>query len=62
LVGIFPNERSLLRLVGALLLEQNDERAVTRRYMSQKSLAEIHATEDQATSRPVLHPVAVPVH
>ncbi len=35
----FPNEAAIVRLVGALLLEQNDEYAIQKRYMSLESLA-----------------------
>ena len=36
-----PNEAAIVRLVGALLLEQNDEWALCRRYMSLETLAEL---------------------
>jgi len=42
-VGIFPNDAALLRLAGMLLLEQNDEWLVGRRYLSESSMAMVLA-------------------
>jgi transposase-like protein len=44
-VGIFPNDLSVIRLVGALLIEQNDEWLLTRGYLSKESIALV--LEDQ---------------
>lgn len=52
-VQIFPNEAAIVRLVGALLLEQNDEWAVSRRYMSLETLASL-------SDDPVVRPTAIP--
>ena len=52
-VGIFPNEAAITRLVGALLLEQNDEWAVQRsRYITLESIAPI--SDDPLVSLPTL--------
>jgi putative transposase len=47
-VGIFPNDASITRLVGALLLEQSDEWSLQRRYMQLEGL---QALADNQTAR-----------
>jgi transposase-like protein len=51
-VGIFPNEAAITRLVGAILLEQNDEWAVQRaRYITLESIAPVG--DDPTISLPI---------
>ena len=63
-VGIFPNQAAITRLVGAILLEQNDEWAVQRaRYMTLETIAPLSddpIVGDPAAGRPTFP--ALPEH
>ena len=52
-VGIFPNDEAIVRLVGSILLEQNDEWAVQRgRYMTLETIAGL--SDDLAIGLPAM--------
>src|SRR6202451_1909028 len=50
-VGIYPNDRALIRLAGMLLIEQNDEWLVQRRYLSDHSIRLVLSAERTDNSR-----------
>ena len=53
MVGIFPNKDAIVRLIGVILLEQNDEWAVRRvRYMTLETIAPL--SDDPTVSLPAI--------
>jgi|SRR5579884_273111 len=44
-VGIYPNDKALIRLAGMLLVEQTDEWLVQRRYLSETSIRQVLSTQ-----------------
>ena len=57
-VGIFPDDRALIRLAGMLCIEANDEWLVGRRYLSAESISLVLAGRDDHTDKEIKEEVA----
>lgn len=60
-VGIFPDEKSIMRLIGAVLMEQNDDWQLQHRYMQLEAMVELlQPTEDDPLRLPTTGLCPVP--
>ena len=55
-VGIFPNDAAVIRLVGAVLSDQHDEWAIARRYFSEASMAKLYTRDTDPAITAELQP------
>jgi len=60
-VGVFPDEASVIRLVGSVLMEVSDEWQVGRRYFSKESMRKLFEPEQLISAEPAPLRLA-PVH
>ena len=59
-VGIFPNEATMIRPIGAVLLQQNDDWELQHRYMQVEAMAELMPPGIEGKTEPLSPPAQIP--